>query len=339
MKNKRILIFCPNWIGDVLFSTPVIKAIRHNQPQAHIACAVVPGCRDVLEDNPCLNEIIIYDQDGEHKSLLGKMRFISILRQKEFDEVYILRHSLTRTLITALSKIKVRVGFSQKQNDILLTHSVNLNDKHCHRCEMYLQLCRRMQMEAPDRNYEFFVRQKDREYINQLLESESVKKDDLFIVLNPGGNWEPKRWPKENFVKLADALIEKYKAKVCISGSEKDLKLAQQITEAMSVKPVVACGRTDIKQLGALMERADIVISADSGPLHIASAVGSDVIAIFGPTSPAITGPCGKGRHIIIHKDVGCRIPCYKPNCQSYKCMKSIEPSDILAAVGELLNR
>ena len=95
-------------------------------------------------------------------------------------------------------------------------------------------------------------------------------------------------------------------------------------------------GKTNIKQLGALMERADVVISGDSGPMHIASAVGSNVVALFGPTSPAVTGPRGEGKHIVIQKDVGCKIPCYQPGCQSYKCMKAIEVNDILDAVKEI---
>jgi lipopolysaccharide heptosyltransferase II len=336
MKTKRILIFCPNWIGDVLFSTPVIKALRKENPQGHIACVVVPYCKEMLEDNPYLNEMIIYDQDKEHKSFMGKMRFVSMLRQKEFDQAFILRSSLTRTIITALSKIPVRVGFSLNRKGVLLTHRIVPEEKIRHRSDTYLELCRKMGIKVDDNKYEFFMKQSDREFIKTLLEKEGIGDDDFLVVLNPGGNWEPKRWSKEEFARLADALADKYRAKVCISGSEKDEELAQDIKKAAVTKPVIVCGKTTLKQMGALMERASIVISGDSGPLHIASAVGSNVIALFGPTSPAITGPRGKGKKIVLQKDVGCKIPCYRSSCNSYKCMNAIEVTDILNAVEEL---
>ncbi len=150
----------------------------------------------------------------------------------------------------------------------------------------------------------------------------------------------PKRWPVEYWAQLADRLISETGAKIIITGSVSDSKLASQIKEKMKQVPLIACGILNIKQLGALAKRAGLFITADTGPLHIANAVGAKkIIAIFGPTTKEVTGPYPATNAVVLQKNVGCLIPCYKVDCQDNRCMKAITPEDVLAEAKKMTKR
>jgi len=191
-----------------------------------------------------------------------------------------------------------------------------------------------------DRYLDFFFTSEDEKHVDDFLSKNMVKSGDFLVALNPGGNWIPKRWPKEHWAILADKLSRQSGAKVIITGSISDIGLAGQIKEAMEEVPLVACGVFNIKQLGALAKRADLFITADTGPMHIANAVGAkNIIAIFGPTSCEITGPYPDTNVSILQKDVGCVIPCYKKDCRDNRCMKAVSPDDVLAEVLKIRKR
>jgi lipopolysaccharide heptosyltransferase II len=156
-------------------------------------------------------------------------------------------------------------------------------------------------------------------------------------VLCPGGNWDPKRWPKERFAHLADMLVEECGVKIVITGSDKDAALAEGIRKLMEEPCVVVAGKTDLKQLGALLARASLVVANDTGSMHIAVAVGAPTVALFGPTSPALTGPYGKGRYSVIAAGTGCDVPCYDVTCADNRCMQSITVDEALAESRKML--
>ncbi|MCM8784198.1 MAG: lipopolysaccharide heptosyltransferase II [Candidatus Omnitrophica bacterium] len=335
---KNILIINVNWLGDVLFSTPFIRAVRNKYPDAHLACMIVPRCKEILEGNPYLDELIIYDEEGEYSSLLGKLQFISLLRSKKFDEVYLLHRSLTRTLITALAKIPKRCGYVTKKRKLFLTHKVEIPKGDLHRVEYFLNLAHALDMPIDKMGYDFFIPSEVETYIEKFLEDNGITKGTPFIVLNPGANWFLKRWPPKYFGILGDMLTKKMKAKVVISGADKDSELAQEIAEYMETKPVIATGKTTLKQLGGLFKRTELIVTNDTGPLHIAVAVGAKVLALFGPTASKITGPYGPGKYRVIQKDVGCTVPCYHLKCKDNRCMKSITPDEVFAEVKKLVS-
>ena len=339
MKIKRILIVEVNWLGDVLFSTPFIKAVRERFKDAYIACMLPPRPREILEYNPRIDEIIIYDEKARHRSILGKLRFILSLRKKRFDFAILLHRSFTRTLLTYLSGIKERAGYTTEKRRALLTHPVEPPEVDLHKVEYFLKIAQSLGCDTSNKDYEFFITDKERKYIEEELSKGGVKKEDLLVVINPGANWLPKRWPEENFARLIDFLITKYGAKVVISGGKLDMEIAGRIKKKMKKIPIVFSGRTNLKELGALMERASLVISGDSGPMHIAVAMGSSVIALFGPTSPHLTGPYGSGNYRVIQKDVGCEVPCYDLTCGNYKCMEAITVDDVARAFDEMYKK
>lgn len=338
--KKKILIINVNWIGDVIFSTPFIRTVRENYNDSYIACLLHPRCVDVLKDNPRINEIIIYDEEGAHKSLAGKIKLISSLRKKKFDLVFILHRSFTKALIAFLTGAKERVGYPTKRRGMFLTKLVEISAEEVHKVEYFLDLARAYGLRVGDIVYEFFVKDEYRRKIKQLLNASGIDDNDTLVILCPGGNWDPKRWPKENFARLADMLIEEMRVKVVISGANKDITLAEDIKKMMKNTPVILCGKTNLKELGALMERADLVVANDSGPMHLAVAMKTNVVALFGPTSPKLTGPYGNGNYTIIWKNEECDVPCYDVTCTDNRCMSLITPEEaFVAAKNMLLNR
>lgn len=331
----RILIINVNWLGDVLFSTPFIKAIRKAHPRAFIACMVVPRCKEILEDNPHLDKLIIYDEDNLHKDIFGKMKFISGLRAEKFEKTYILHRSLTRALITLLSKIPERTGYHTKKRGLFLTNKIPQPQEPMHRVEYFLNIAKAIGIDISDKDLVFCINDKDLAVAQTLLTQSGITDKEKFVVINPGANWLSKRWPVEGFARLADDLINKYKVKVAITGAQKDLQLANKIASLMKNKPLILAGKTTLKQLGAVLKKASLVISNDTGPLHIAVSQETATIALFGPTSKDITGPYGKCDYVVIQKDVGCEIPCYNLKCQDTKCMKAIGPADIIKVIDE----
>ncbi len=330
---KRILIFNVNWLGDVLFSTATIRNIRRNYPKSFIACIVPSRCYHILKGNPHLDEIIIFDEKDRHKSTVEKLKFISYLKAKDFDVAFLLHRSLTRALICRLAAIPERIGYLTKKRRFLLTKKIVAPDIHSlHRIDYYLNIIEKAGLRCEDRFTEFFIGEEDLRFVEEALNKKGITRGDLLIGINTGGNWSPKRWPGEHWAALADKLISQLEAKVVISGSASDSALANQIRRQMKNEPIIACGVFNLKQLGALFKRLDLFITADTGPLHIANAVGAKrIIALFGPTSPEITGPYPTNNVIILQKDVGCAIPCYVVGCKDNRCMKAITPEEVLA--------
>lgn len=330
---KRILIWLQNWRGDVLFSTPFIKAIRKRYKDSHIAVIVNSRCREILEDNKYINEIVIYDDKIQERSIIGKIRFIISLKNKKFDTIFLLHRSLSRAMIACMAGVKERIGYFYKKRNFMLTKIIEQPTEPLHKIEYFLNIASHAGSDISDKSLDFFVNEEDRSYIDELLRRNGVNKGDPFIVINPGGNWPAKRWQEEDFAELSDRLIKKYNMKIVISGSENDVSRALRIQELAQEMLTIICGKTTLKQLGALFEKARIAISGDSGPLHIALAVGTGVIALFGPTSPTLTGPYAGGNYSVIQKDVGCQIPCYDDLCKDNRCMKAISVDDVMEKI------
>jgi len=339
--TKRILVFNVNWLGDVLFSSAAIRNIRRNYPDSYIACVVPSRCYQILKGNPYLDDIIIFDEKDRHKGMLAKLNFISLLKVKKFDTVFLLHRSFSRALICRLAGIQNRIGHVTKKRKFLLTKKIIPPKKDSlHRIDYYLDIIEKAGLRIEDRYLDFFFTPEDEEVVDKFLAKNSVTKDNYVVALNPGGNWLPKRWPKDYWAQLADKLISQTNVKVIITGSSSDSTLVNQIKGAMKEAPLVACGIFNIKQLGALAAKVSLFVTADTGPLHIACAVkAKKIIAIFGPTSREITGPYPATNVVVLQKDIGCLVPCYKVNCKDNRCMQAVTPEDVFAQVEKIAKR
>ena len=332
---KNILVVNVNWIGDVIFSTPVFKALKGYYPSAKVCCMAVPRVVSVLKHCPYVDDILVYDERGGHRWPWGKFQIVRSLRRYRFDAAFLLHRSWTRAFLVYLAGIRQRIGYDLKDLGRLLTHKVELPASDAHRSDYYLHILESYGVRVKDRTTELSCGNEERVQIANFLSLKGIEKDDFLVVVNAGGNWDLKRWPRDYFAFLIERVMRDMKAKVVIPGAEKDRQLAEDIRDRSGADPVLAVGKTNLEQLFALMERADVVVSADSGPLHIASSVGTDTVGIFGPTRPEITGPRGWGETIVLQKDIRCNHrACYQLDCPDNRCMKAVTADDVVEAVG-----
>ena len=338
--TKRILVFELNWLGDILFSFPLLRALRKAYQGSCIACTVVPRYVDLLVNNPWINDVHALSDTNSLSSFGEKMAFIGMIRKEQYDMCFILKPSRTKTVMAALAGIKERIGFAGKGAS--LTQAVEMPTGQIHRADQLLSLAGAVGVTNADGTYEYFVSDEDAERAEALLH-EAGGGVRRMIALNPGGNWAAKRWPRDNFVQLGRMLLDRFNdLEIMVTGARKDVDLAQDIVGRIgSERCYSVAAKTGLNELAVFFKKCDLVVSADSGPLHMASAAGTTTIGIYGPTSSVITGPRGRGKNIVMEKHVGCEIPCYVKNCdKDYFCMTSITAEEVYdAAVNELLGR
>ncbi len=335
---KKILIIEPNWLGDILFTTPAIRAIREKNPDAFIACMIHPRCTELLEDNPDINKLMLFDERVLHRSILGKLLFIRDLRRFKFDTVISFHRSMSRILIAYLSGISRRIGYYTRKRSWLLTDSVEPQATPLHRVEYFLNITRAVGIDTDNKDYQFSIPESSVKSAESILEKAGIGADDEFFVVNPGGNWLAKRWPEQRYARLCKELKAKYGKKIFLTGAFKDRELSEEIMRMSGGSAINICGKTSLKELAVIMRKAKVVVANDSGPMHIAISQKAPTIALFGPTSPEITGPYGSGEYAILQRWTDCAIPCYAV-CEDYKCMKAITVEDVLEAIGRITQK
>jgi lipopolysaccharide heptosyltransferase II len=338
---KRILIARTDRIGDVLLSTPVIKALRHRYPYAYIAMMVSPYAKEIIEGNPYLDEVIIYDKDAKDKSWQRSMRFALNLKKKKFDLALILHPTNRVHMLAFFARIPRRIGYDRKMGFLLtdrIKHTKQLGEKH--ELDYNLDLIKCLGIIPEDKELYIPLRPEAEKWVESLFLQEGIKETDRLLAIHPGASCPSKVWPNERFAQVADRLIEKYGFKTLIISSPKDIKKAELALANMRCPAINLAGKTSLTQLASLLKRCTLFISNDSGPVHIASAVGTPVIAIFGRgqkgLSPKRWGPVGK-KDRFLHKQVGC-IACMAHNCKKeFACLKAITVDDILAVADSIL--
>ncbi len=334
---KRILIVRTDRIGDVLLSTPVIKVLRESYPNAYIAMMVSPYAKDIVEGNPYLDDVIIYDKDIRHKSVFSSIKFALKLKKKRFNLALVLHPTNRVHLVTFFAGIPKRVGYDRKIGFLLtdrIKHTKQLGEKH--ELEYSLDLVRYLGIEPKDKSLFMPIKESSEKWAEGLFSELEIKDNDKLLAIHPGASCPSKIWPAERFAQVCDKLSEKYGFKVLVIAGPKDVKLAEIVAKNMHHPVINLAGKTSVSQLASALKRCHLFISNDSGPVHIASAVGTPVISIFGRNqkglSPTRWGPTGKNDRVL-HKEVGC-IECLAHNCQKdFACLKAITVEDVLNTV------
>lgn len=368
----RILIIKPSALGDVIHTLPLLKILRMRYPEARISWLLNREIQGLLEGHPDLDRIFPFNRQawGEMGRLSRTLQEFSGLirqvRQARFDLVLDVQGLFRSGLIAYLSGARCRLGFANARelSPLFYTLKAPVPPGEIHAVERYLSLLSPLGIEVkgaggrcgPHRlDFTLPVSQADRLYIRELLAGETRKGSDSMvrdpgswigrppktghtsldfplILMSPGARWESKRWPPERFAQLADRLIERDRATVALIGSPSEWPLAEEIRDQMREAPLLLAGQTSLKQLAALMEEASLLITNDSGPMHLAAAMGTPVVAIFGPTSPRRTGPYGSG-HRILQKELPC-VPCFKRRCrEDHRCLRSLEVGEVLEQI------
>ncbi|MFC1510065.1 lipopolysaccharide heptosyltransferase II [Candidatus Omnitrophota bacterium] len=337
---KKILIVNVNWLGDVIFSSPVFRALKAAYPGCHIATMAPSRVEGILGHVADVDQFIAYDDRLTHRSLWAKIRLVRELRRERFDAVFLLHRSLSRACMMYLAGIPIRVGYDTKKRGCFLTHKIQYSKDLLHRSDHYLSVIESFGVKVEDRRNILVVKDFAQKNMADVLSKSGIGTGDFLVILNPGGNWDLKRWPKENYAQLIVKLNAMKGVKMIVSGSSNDEDLAAAIISESKCNVINLAGKMNLDNLVALLARANCLVSADSGPLHIASSVGTSVVGIFGPTSPEITGPRGTGEVVLLQHHLDCnKTACYNLKCDDNKCMKDISVEEVLDAVVGLRER
>lgn len=340
MRNKILLIRLDR-IGDVVLSTPVIKALRDAYPKSHIAFMVRPYCRDIVEGNPYLDEVIIYDKGGSHKGLPGNIRFIQELRRKRFDLAIVLHPTTRSHLVAALAGIPEIIGYDRKWGSLLtkkIPHMKHYGLKH--ERDYVIDVLKYVGIEAKDRSLYMPVKEDSEKRIDAVFGSAGLNKGDVIIVFNAGASCPSKRWSAERFAEAGNELVKRAGAKIVVIGGESDKEAGSKVASLIKGTCLDLSGKTTVADLASIFRRSNLLISNDSGPVHIACAVGAPVVAIFGRSdrglSPLRWGPTG-GRSVILHKATGCEV-CLAHNCaKGFACLDAVTVDEVVDAALGLL--
>ncbi|MDP3790626.1 MAG: lipopolysaccharide heptosyltransferase II [Candidatus Omnitrophota bacterium] len=340
-KYKKILIVRTDKIGDLVLSTPVIKAVRDAYPDSYIAAVVRPYAHEVIKGNPYLNEVITYEKSKKGMSILSDLKFILGLRKKKFDLAFIL-HPKNRThIIMFLAGIPKRIGYDKKLGILLTKRIPHLKEYGLkHEIDYTLDIVRYAGIEPKEKTLHVTADGAAEKKVDDIFAKSGISKDNMVIAVHPGASCLSKKWKVERFAKVADSLAEKYNAKIVIIAGSVDKKLGDRTAELMISGNVNLSGKTTVSDVVSVLKRSNLFISNDSGPVHIACAVGTPTISIFGRNdrglSPQRWRPIGK-KDIALHKDVGCKL-CLAHNCKrGFACLEAISVDDVLAAAQTIL--
>ena len=326
---SNILIIKPGAIGDLLELTPVIRALSAGYPGVRISLLVgTYATATLFQHNPHVNEVIVFDKRKEHRSIAALRRLWKGLHSKKFDLVIHFQRSNLKTWILASAALPCR---------FLVYHKSRKQGVHV--LDNYLETVAPLGMREQNRTLELYTGKDDDKFAEDLLLHEGYT-TGIVIALNPGASNPVKQWSGEQFSALADMLAEKISAKIIIIGGEEDEALAESIARAArKAKPLVLAGKTTLLQLGAVLRKCNLLVSGDTGPLHLATAVGTRVLGLFGSVDPARTGPAGTGHRVIQAKNIPC-VPCRSTTCSNpvhLECMNSISVQEVADAVLDML--
>lgn len=329
---KKILVIRMDRIGDVVLSLPTVRALRQNFPRAFIGFLTTEYTKDLVRENKDINEVIIYCRNFTWR---GRRRFIKKLRGYGFDLAVVLSPYFESALLGYLSAAPFRIGYPFNGAGFLLTQKADINSHYKHEIEACLDVVRMVGVDTPEKNPELQLNPGAEKYAADFLNKHNILPADLIISIHPGGYEEHTRWMPERYAQVADILVDKYQAKVILLGAKADRDIVNNIMKAMSQKAVIADLGNSLPELAALIKHSSIFLGNNSGPMHIAAAVGVPVVAIFGAINlldhENRWAPQGE-KHIIVRKKMDC-VDCHPGHCRQFDCLRMVGVEDVLAAV------
>ena len=315
--------------------TPALRALKTAYPQSHLALLIRPLVADLMATHPYIDQVMV-DSKGTGLSRLSSFwNLVSEIRRSNFDLAVVLHPtSFRNALIPFLAGIPERIGSNVSGRGMLLTQTC-ADRTDLHEVHRYLRVLELIDSHESNAKLEFWHTDGDRHAARQILVSHSISPKEHLIGVNLGTTWRTKRWSLENFAAVITQIQKRMNARILLTGSTAEIPLGEALAQIIKVETINLIGKTTLMQLGALIESCNLYLTCDSGPMHIAAAVGTPTIALFGPTSPTRHGPYGEN-HKVIEKPVECR-PCYKRKCmrkdQQHLCMTEINPNEVITQI------
>lgn len=319
-KINKILVIKPAAIGDVLLSTPVVENLRHNFPDADIVFLTQKFCKEVLTGNPFIDRVLTYDL-----SLDSGYCLLRNIRKQKYDLVIDLFGNPRTALITFTSRAKYRVGYRFRMRSYAYDIKVKPKGGEIHNVDFNLDSLRSLGLEIINRQPKLYINHVHNEFADELFTSNGLKGTDV-IGINPCGSWETKVWYLEKFAQLINKFGGNYKF-LLFWGYGKELEKAKELKNMAGGSNVYLIPEVDLKYSGALMKKCRLFLTNDTGPMHIASALGVNVAAIFGPTNPVLQGPLNENSVVIRNEALdclGCNLTRISDCPNQHKCMEEL---------------
>ena len=338
-ERLRILVIKLSATGDVVLITPSLRALRARFPQAHITVLVGRDHSELLNRCPYIDDLIAFDRrrDG---TLFGLLSAAKRLRSAQVDLVVDFQNNRISHWLGRLSGAPHRYGTAGRRWSWLLSHAAAEPERPMPPVDHQFRLLQLLGIQEARPDLELWPGPADEARIDQLLGESWIAENQPLVAVHPGSRWQSKRWPAERYAELVDRLAVGSKARVVLTGSDRERPLCDQIHRAARSKPIVAAGMTSLNEMAALMRRCRALVGGDSAPLHMAAAAGTPVVALFGSTDPLRHAPPAAQKKIL-KVDLPCS-PCYRSVCPRrgaghMECMKRIETEEVLRAVKDFL--
>jgi len=337
INNFRILIIKFSSLGDIILSTAALRAIRKKFAKNHkINLLVSEEAKELFFKCPYIDDLLVYDFKNKDKGLKGILRLACSLRKENFDIVIDLQNNHKSHIISALTLSPKRYGYDRKFG-FLLNYRIKYDTPPIDPLTHQFRILKMLEIDLDEPSLELWPTQEDQDYIDEFLRSNWISYHQKMVGINISASqkWTTKVWPLDYIIKLCEEL-GRNNIRVIITGTEKDLAQADTlINHVKETKIINACGKTNLNQLACLIKRCNVYVSADSAPLHIAVAIKTPIVALFGPTDPLRHLPPVK-ECMVIKKNLNCS-PCYKSKCKSKKCMHLITPEEVYEAIKQLI--
>jgi heptosyltransferase-1 len=342
----RILIIKPSSLGDIVDALPVLAELRRAYPRAHIAWLTNTEYAGLLDGHPYLDEVIPFDRRRfgrlwRQPAIVADLaRVVAFVRGHEFDLVLDLQGLLRSALLSWVSGARVRVGFADARElaPLFYTHRVRCPPGVRHAVDRNLSVVRTLGIAPGPAHFELGLRPEEREAARRMLAAAAGRPLAHFCALLPGARWESKRWPARRWAELI-GLLQQEGHECVLLGAPEDRAIGHQIQRECAAAVVSLVGCTTLRQLAALLDLAQCVICQDSGPMHIAAALGRPVLALFGPTSAMRTGPYGPLARVV-SRPIECA-PCYRRICplKHQACLKELTAAQVACELRALLEQ
>ncbi|NOX97230.1 MAG: lipopolysaccharide heptosyltransferase II [Nitrospirae bacterium] len=346
----KIIVRVPNWIGDAVLSTPALHLLGQKFPDSRIVVLAKEWVAPVFEANPDVREIYVMKEGESRRGLAGR------LKAAKFDLGVLFPNSFSSAFLFRLAGIPRRVGYATDGRSFLLTQRIKRPSRFReeHQVDYYKKLVEAIIGNGQDDRQMLFAgfldNEKDKRLVwvitkdeekraKKLLRKAKVPPDAKLIGLSPGAAFGPaKRWFPDRFAKLGEELQKRYQAKIILFGSSGEKEITDSIEARMDSPGLNLAGQTTLRELGALISRCFLFITNDTGTMHLAAAVKTPLVAIFGSTDPVRTCPLGE-KSIVLRKATPCS-PCLKKECKrkDYLCMDKITVEDVLRGCQKILN-
>jgi heptosyltransferase-1 len=336
--RPKILLVKLSSLGDVLHTLPTLEALRQAFPGGHLTWLVEAGYAPLLTGHPALDEVwpvprVRLGQNLRRQDLAALARLLGRVRAHPFDLVLDLQGLFKSALWVALAKSPRKVGYNgtREGSYLVLTERVPPYDPEAHAVWRYLNLAR--YLGAPPAPPRFrLALEEDKDFARKL----AAELPEPLAVLHPGARWESKLWPAASWARLVDWLSREKGLSVILTGSAGDRPRAEAILARATAPVLNLAGRTSLGELASVLKQAVLAVTTDTGPMHLAAALGRPVVALFGPTAPWRTGPFGAG-HEIVRLALGCS-PCFKRRCPEPRCLTELPPEAVQAACEKILS-